>query len=574
LDTDFTYEYIPLRGISRETLKFYDIKTKINAEGKPISQGYKYPNGSYKIRNLEQKDFYSQGDIAKAGLFGRDKFAAGSHKYVTITEGELDAASLYQVLGSPVVSVQSSSSAVRDCGLDIAYLRSFERVYLAMDSDGPGKEATQGVARLFDYDKVYVVKFSNRKDANEYLANGESEELRNIWWNSKKYLPENIISSFAEFNKILQAKTKWGVAYPFPELSKMTYGIRTGETVLITAQEGVGKTELMHAIEYKILKETTANLGAIFLEEPERRHLQAIAGLELKQPVHLPDSNVEPSKVIAALKKILGQDERLHVYTQFGSDDPDTFLDAIRFLVSARFCKYILFDHINMAISGLYGEDERRKLDYFATKLETMVKELDFALILVSHVNDDGKTRSSRYIAKIADIRIDAVRNIIAEDTTERNTTYLTVSKNRYAGRTGPADKLIFDPSTYTFMEEWDHGFAEAYQAQAIATTEASRNAGLSSDEQSMGTLAVLETSPPLQREGPGDEDQVSAGVGVGENSHAGQEEGLAQGEKPWLPGTQENLGTGSLTRRVTSGELSTTVGMPILPAVNSKSLV
>jgi hypothetical protein len=82
-----------------------------------------------------------------------------------------------------------------------------------------------------------------------------------------------------------------------------------------------------------------------------------------------------------------------------------------------------------------------------------MVKELDFACILVSHVNDFGQTRGSRYISKIADIRIDAVRDTVNPDTVSRNTTYLTVSKNRFSGKTGPAGRLIFHPETFTLEE-------------------------------------------------------------------------------------------------------------------------
>jgi len=70
----------------------------------------------------------------------------------------------------------------------------------------------------------------------------------------------------------------------------MTYGIRTGESVLITAQEGVGSTEVMHAILHNILTETSVAVGSIFLEEPKKRLLQSIAGIDLKRPVHLPDS--------------------------------------------------------------------------------------------------------------------------------------------------------------------------------------------------------------------------------------------------------------------------------------------
>jgi twinkle protein len=381
---------------------------------------------------------------------------------VTITEGELDALSLYQVIRSPVVSVQSASSAVRDCTVDWDYLNSFERIYLAFDNDRPGREAVSSVARLFDYNKVFVVKFSNRKDANEYLQAGEAEELRNIWWNSKKYLPETIVSSLSEFKKIVEETPKWGVAYPFPTLTQMTYGIRRGESVLITAQEGIGKTELMHAIEHKLLTETNDNVGAIFLEEPKQRHLQALAGIQLGRPVHLPDSGCSSVEVVSALEKVVRLDDRLHVYSHFGSDDPDILLDTIRFLVAARACNYILFDHITMAVSGLSGEDERRALDYLATRLEMMVKELNFALILVSHVNDDGKTRGSRYISKICDTRIDAVRDLLSIDPIQRNTTYLSISKNRFGMHTGPAGKLIFNPTTYTFQEEGHGTMVEA----------------------------------------------------------------------------------------------------------------
>src|SRR5258705_7175571 len=86
----FSYEYLPYRGIGNETMRFFDVKTKIAPDGKPISIGFKYPNDSYKIRTLDKKGFYSQGEIGKVHLYGRDKFAASPRRTVTITEGELD----------------------------------------------------------------------------------------------------------------------------------------------------------------------------------------------------------------------------------------------------------------------------------------------------------------------------------------------------------------------------------------------------------------------------------------------------------------------------------------------------
>lgn len=460
LNEVFTYEYLPFRGISKDVFQFYDAKTKIDIDGMPRSIGFPYPNGSYKIRLLDKKAFYSQGDISKAGLFGRNKFAASSHKTVTITEGELDALSLYQVIRSPVVSVHSSSSAQLDVGLDRSWVNSFERVVIAFDGDEAGREAAARVAKLFDYNKVFVVRFpgGTRKDANDYLKAGERDELATLWHNAKKFLPETIVSSFPEFEKIIREKPKAGVPYPFPTLNFMTYGIRTGESVLITAQEGVGKTEVMHAIEHQLLTQTSDPIGAIFLEEPKRRHLQAIAGIHLQRPIHLPDCGVTDQETFQAVQDVVKQDERLHIYSHFGSDDPEVILDTIRFLVSARGCRYILLDHITMVVAGLGGENERTTLDYLSTRLEMMVKELDFALIIVSHVNDNGLTRGSRNISKIADIRVDLFREITHPDPVIRRITRMVVSKNRFCGRTGPAGELLFDPTTYTLAEDMGYG--------------------------------------------------------------------------------------------------------------------
>ena len=453
--TDTYSDYLAYRNIDRETMKFYDVKTKIAADGKPLEIGFPYPNESYKVRSLSEKSFRSVGEINKAGLFGRNKFPAGSNSTVTITEGELDALSLYQVTRTPTVSVRSSSSAVLDCTLDRSWLNSFERIVIAFDGDGPGRDAVAGVAKLFDFNKVVVVKFpgGNRKDANDFLQAGERSELMTLWKNAKRYLPDTVVSDFDTFKKILLETPQKGIPYPWPTLNFMTYGIRPGESVLITAQEGIGKTEICHAIEYQLLTNTDWPVAAIYIEEPKKRHLQALAGLKLRTPVHLPDCAVEDERILTAVQEVVGQDDRLHLYSHFGSDDPDSILDTIRFCVVARGCRAVILDHITMVVSGLGGSEATQALDYLSTRLEMMVKELNFALIFVSHVNDDGLTRGSRNISKIADIRVDLYRDVTSPDPVVRSTTKLMVSKNRFCGRTGPAGELLFDPVTYTLSE-------------------------------------------------------------------------------------------------------------------------
>lgn len=470
---NFSFEYLPLRGITRETMEKFNVLTKVDnskAEPLPVSVGFPYTvegeeEQAYKVRYLSSKVFTSVGPMGKANLFGREHFPSGSARAITITEGEFDAMAVYQMTGSkyPVVSVRSSTSAKRDCGNKdeggdpaiYEYLNSFDKIYLCLDMDEQGQKATKAIASMFDFNKVYHVKMDSCKDANEYLQKGLGKEFVNAWFGAKRFLPEGISSSKGDFVKILEEQgERTAFSYPFPTLERMLEGLAFGETVLFTALEGRGKTEILRAIEYKILKDDpAAKIGVIHLEETQARTLQGFAGYELGQPVHRRNALVSKYEITSALDKLIGDGERLHLYGHFGSDDPDVIINTIRFLVAVCGCKYIFLDHISIVISGLVEEDERKALDKISTQLAMLANDLDFCLVMVSHVNDHGQTRGSRNISKVAHKWVHLERDIKAADERERNTTYLTVNKNRGGHETGPAGRLYFDPATYILTE-------------------------------------------------------------------------------------------------------------------------
>lgn len=458
---DYSFEYIGTRGITRETMEFYKALTKVAKNGDPVSIGFPYSvleeeEPAYKVRYLTEKKFHSSGPMSKANLFGKELFPINCAKAITITEGEFDAMAVYQMTGSkyPAVSVRGASSAKKDCGDMHEYLDSFEKIYLCFDMDEAGQKATKEVASMFDFNKVYHVKMG-RKDANEYLQNNDEKAFRDAWYAAKRFLPEGIYSSKNEFRRILaeQGERK-AFAYPFPTLERMLEGLALGETVLFTALEGRGKTEILRAIEYKILKDDPkAKIGVIHLEESQARTIQGFAGYELGQPVHRKGNVVSQYDIHTALDRLLGDDDRLHLYGHFGSDDPDVIINTIRFLVAVCGCKYIFLDHISIVISGLGEEDERKALDKISTQLAMLANDLEFCLVMVSHVNDQGLTRGSRNISKVAHKWVHLDRDIKAADERTRNTTFLTVNKNRGGHETGPAGRLYFDPATYILTE-------------------------------------------------------------------------------------------------------------------------
>ena len=300
------------------------------------------------------------------------------------------------------------------------------------------------------------------KDANEALMAPDGiKHLVASWWAAKKYKPKGIIGDYDEIEEILRKKDQAAIgSYPFPTLQQMSYGVRSGELVLFTAQEKVGKTEVLRAIEHHLLKTTQENVGIIHLEETEKRSVQGLIGYELGVPCHLPDSGLsieDQFKTYRFLTK--DKEDRVQFYQHFGSDDPDVILDSIRYLVAGGGCKFVFLDHITMLVTGFAEteQDERKTLDRISTRLAMMTRELDFTLFLVSHVNDEGRTRGSRNIAKVADLIIHLDRDLEASDADARNTTSLMVRGNRFAGITGPAGYLMFDPKTFTLKEK-DYG--------------------------------------------------------------------------------------------------------------------
>lgn len=453
VNTEGVFQYHPHRGLGEKTLRHYEVQTKF-VEDNPTETGFIYPNGAIKIRSMKEKKFWSLNSpkgnsMRDNGVWGKDRFDAGSKKSITITEGEYDALSVFEMTGgsTAAVSIRSASSGRTDCIRDWEYINSFEKIYLCLDNDEPGQKAAREIASLFDFNKVYQVKLSKYKDANEYLQKQEMNDFIQTWKSARRYAPDNIISGFNEIEKSLQkSKEDFLCEFPFPGLTNNLYGMFAGDVILFKGLEGIGKTEIFRALEYYILKNTKHNIGIIHLEEDNATTIKAIAGYELDVPAVLPDSGLSMGDILTGYKQAVGLSEsRVHIYSSFETEDEQVLLDNIRFLVSAAGCKFIFLDHISWLGTGLESEDERRKLDRISQKLKLLAKELNFCLIEISHVNDDGKTRGSRNISKVANTVIHLDRDLVSIDPNIRNIVNFTIEKARLGGRTGPAGRGIFN---------------------------------------------------------------------------------------------------------------------------------
>lgn len=469
------FRALPRRGLSQEAIQKYGIDVNVDATS-DIAHRYPYFNDGRhvgnKVRKRSEKKFWWEAQdkeaINGAELFGQHLFPPGCAKYLTLVEGELDAASAWVLLGSryPVVSVKSSGSAVDDCRGQFEYLNSFDEVVIVFDKDEPktrpdgtvfypGQEAAKKVAELLP-GKCRIVTLEHGKDPNDYLVKDvPAKDFQREWWNGPRYSPDGLVFGPDMWEKIVNRPKHFQADYPFTGINKMTYGIRLSEFVVINAPTGVGKTSLLKEIEYGLLTnpevvEQQYGIGFLHLEEMDTDLALGLMSVHNSKPYHLPDTERTQEELRKAYDEVINT-SRVVIYDHFGSNEIDAILGKVRHM-AALGCKYIVLDHLSIVVSDQAG-DERKQLDEISTKLKTFCMEANVALIAVIHQNRQGLIRGTAGVEQLANVVIRLERDLIAPDPWRRNITKVFVEKNRFSGRTGPASWLFYDDITGRLRE-------------------------------------------------------------------------------------------------------------------------
>lgn len=421
-----------------------------------------------KIRIVDTKEFFSEGEKhKKTGLFGQHLFSEGG-KFITITEGELDCLAAYQMMGSkwPVVSVRNgAASALNEIKYNLDYLGSFQHVVLCFDNDEPGIKATREIANLLEPGRCKIMHLS-KKDACEYLMHGQTQKFVQDFWNARTYTPEGILCG-PDIEKILFSEEKIeSYPYPWNSLNSMTYGMRRGELVLVTAGSGIGKSSVMRELAHYLMKTANEKVGCLFLEESVRKTSDGILSIEADKKFHIPASeqNVWTQEDRKQAYEDMNRLENAVFWNHFGSTSLDNLLSRIRYMAKGLDCKYIILDHISIVVYDL--GDERKAIDTAMLKLRTLVQELNIHLMVVCHLSRPSGTgheegasvslkelRGSHSLAQLPDMIFALERNNQAVSEQERSRTLIRILKNRFSGETGPVTMLLWNKNNGRLTE-------------------------------------------------------------------------------------------------------------------------
>jgi replicative DNA helicase len=279
------------------------------------------------------------------------------------------------------------------------------------------------------------------------------------WWSSKLFTPDNIYATSEDFLGLLRDTPDHAyVPTGIEALDDKILGLMQGHFTVIKAPTGIGKSEFMRYLEHNLVANHPDVPFAVWhLEETKLRSLLGIVSYVLQDNVTRKDLIQEKNKtpeVENAIEKITQSG-----YMQFHlreEDGAEELVNQIRVLSQVYGCKYVFFEPIQDVITVSDDKQKEAVLADLSVRLSKLAADLAIGIVTIAHTNENGDPKYCKMIGQRASVIINLERDKEAADLIDRNTTKITVQKNRPCGLEGKAGELLFDLDTFTLSEKKD----------------------------------------------------------------------------------------------------------------------
>lgn len=428
-----------------------------------------------KYRTTE-KNFVQAKDASK--VFYKLNDIEGQ-KEVIITEGEMDALS-YEVAGyknavsvpeggiNPnVKNIVTKMLFVDNC---LEYFENVTKIYLALDSDAPGVQMREELARRFGKGRCYIVNFpKDCKDANDVLMKHGKSGLVNSITCAEPYPIAGIHTVYDRYSEI---KNIWEHGYPngaktgWEQLDNI---IKFYDSILavFTGIPSHGKSNFVDNLMLRLSVKDGWKWGVFSPENGKIEiHVHRLAEILIGKPF-LPNYNGQMK-----LEELDMAIEWINEHIYFIEPDNEDFsltkiLECASYLVSKFGIKGLILDPWNTIIHEYAGKRETDYTGEVLNRLTFFERQHGLFLGIVAHPAKMKKDKSgSRYeVPTLYDISGSAnwynkaelgitVYREFSEDMNETKYTkvFVTKVKHRYMGKTGSV-KFKYNPTCQRYDE-------------------------------------------------------------------------------------------------------------------------
>lgn len=472
------FAWLTKRCIRPDTVAKYRLAAEPGAVIFPFFRDGKVVHIQY--RSITEKQFWASKDTELI-LFGWQAVPPTARE-VVICEGPVDALS-WAEYGYHALSVPNGAGKNNQwIATEYHNLERFDKIYVAMDNDDPGKIAAAEIVERLGRHRCFVVELPEGcKDANECLTKGIPDEIvKNCVKNAKTMDPAEL-SNIAVFTREV-VEYFWpaggkapGVNSPFKSHAG-EFQLDYGATTILAGWNGCGKTTIIGQVVLNAIKQ---NINA------------CVASLEFRVPRYagwlvrqgLCEERPEKIAIAQAVEKL---SEHLWAFSSYGEARVDRIIDVWEYAAARYGARLFVLDNFSKLSFG--------SIDEFQPQKDAITKFTEFAVRSNSHVLIAAHSRKKMgeheevnkldikgngALTDLADAVLLLHRNKRKEHATRENgrflamnpdeqveimrqpDAWLTCDKNRH-GNSEPRIQLWFDQRSRQYVE-MDKGVPTRY---------------------------------------------------------------------------------------------------------------
>jgi len=481
------------RSIKPETAHFYGHLFERDSNGEIIRAYYPETKSTFK-GELNSLRGYKSRDLPKAfgrhniGIVGTSNDLSGAHKFTSggkwllIVAGEEDKLAAAQMLRDyqiqrkqedydriAVVGIHCGEGSLsKVCANSYDFIDSFEEVILCMDNDEAGRKAVQEAIKVLPENKVKVM-VTSLKDCSEMLQTGKQKQFISDFYSAKPLIETGIISASEAAQGIEEYLLAEKITLP-PHLHRVQDALRggirsTGAIVNIIGNTSVGKTFFSDVLVHHFIFNSPLKPTILSIERTAAELTLDLYSYHLGQNLTWFEEGADALEYLHRedVKELCNK----MMIDEYGEprfwiiDDREGTVDVLKKqierAVKQNNSKLVILDILTDVLRSLPLDEQEQFMMW-----EKQMKKEGVVFLNLLHTRkpsnekgEDGFKRVSEYdilgsgtIPQSADINIVLNRNKMAEDSVERNTTYVDIPKCR-GGLTGSdICKLYYDPMT------------------------------------------------------------------------------------------------------------------------------
>lgn len=462
------------RKLEKATLEYF----KIGATGQkiaiPVFKNKKLVNIRYRRSPKDTTSAkYTQEAYCRSELFNGDVIEDLKPKELYITEGEIDAMTLWQQGYKNVVSTTLGAGFFPEDWVN--RMKSVEKYFIIYDLDEEGQRGAMRVATKLGVEKCVIINLPAKQgrkktDISEYFVEDgyTKKDFEKLLKDAKTVIQKDILH-ISDLNlplrELILKGEVFGALTGYDQLDLLMGGLRKGRLIILSGLTSTGKSSLANCIGLSFAKR---NLPAFFfsLEMPPIDLAKKILILESELTLGMLKNIKDPSAELQSVDHTLMVFKSLPIYIYSGSGEINVKVlrASIKICIEKYDCKVVIIDHLHYFAHSF--SNTTQETAGIVRQIKQIAISLNIPIILLAHLNRGGRAtqRKGLYMPSLADLRdsgsieqdsdqvLFICRDSENEIKEERQRTILKIAKNR-DGMAGRTVSMNFDEELGYFEE-------------------------------------------------------------------------------------------------------------------------